>query len=106
MLQMEYNALDTCASVLGKKLKQDLNEAQKEVKGYIDTAFKYFQDLLNKSLVLEWNQVVRKTCHTKGYLGHGGMQVPDRKRGFSFDSFDACMRVWLIKQKVPKDGTE
>ena len=57
-LQSEYDALETCASARGKKLKQDLDKAQKEVKGYIDTTFKYFQDLLNESLVQEWNQVV------------------------------------------------
>ena len=66
------------ASVLGKKLEQDLDEAQKEVKGYVDTTFKY-QDLLDKSLVQEWNQVVRETCHTKGYMGHGGVWVPNKK---------------------------
>ena len=57
-LQLEYNALEMHASALGKKLEQDLNEARKEVKGYIGTTFKYFQDLLDKSLVQEWNQVV------------------------------------------------
>ena len=36
-LQIEYNALDMCASMLGKKLKQDFDEALKEVKGNIDT---------------------------------------------------------------------
>ena len=25
-----------------------------------------FEDLLNESLVQEWNQVVHETCHTKG----------------------------------------
>ena len=79
MLQMEYNALDTCSSVLGKKLEQDLDNVRKEVKGYIDTTFKYFQDLLDKSLVQQWNQVVHETCHTKGYMGCGGIHVPDKK---------------------------
>ena len=57
-LQKEYNSLDMRASAHGKKLKKDLNEIRKEVKRYIDTAFKYFQDLFDKSLVQEWNQVV------------------------------------------------
>ena len=35
-LQLNYNALDMCASAPGKKLEQELNEAQKEVKGYED----------------------------------------------------------------------
>ena len=39
-LQSEYDAFETCASARGKKLRQDLDKAQKEVKGYIDTAFK------------------------------------------------------------------
>ena len=57
-LQKEYNALDTCISTHGKKLEQELDEARKEVKSYVNTAFKYFQDLLDKSLVQEWNQVM------------------------------------------------
>ena len=47
-LQLEYNALDMRASVHGNKLKKDLNKALKEVKGYIDIVFKYFQSLLDK----------------------------------------------------------
>ena len=105
-LQWEYGNLNTCASAYGKKLKQDLDKARKEVKLYIDISFKYFQDLLDENLVQEWNQVVYKTCCTKGYVGQGGIWVPDKKQGFSFNSLDVCICVWLIKQKVPKDGTE
>ena len=50
--------------------------------------------------------MVRETCRTKGYVGRGGIWVPDKKRGFCFDSLDACMRAWLLKQKVPKDAAE
>ena len=78
-LKKEYGELDMCASAHGKKLKQELDKALKEVKGYVDTAFKYFQDLLDKSLVQEWNQVVHETCHTKGYVGHGGIWIPNKK---------------------------
>ena len=53
-LQKEYNELNMCTSTHGKKLKQDINESRKEVKLYVDTAFKHFQDLLNESLVQEW----------------------------------------------------
>ena len=63
-LQKEYSKLKMCTSAKGKKLEQDLNEAWKEVKSYIDTAFKNFQDLLIKSFVQEWNQVMCETCHT------------------------------------------
>ena len=105
-LQSEYDALEMCASARGKKLEQDLNEARKEVKGYIDNAFKYFQYLLDESLVQEWNKVVQETCHTKGYVGRGGIRIPDKKRGFCFKSLEACMRAWLLKLKVPKDAAE
>ena len=98
MLQLEYNALDMHASTCGKKLKQDLEKVQNKVKGYVDTAFKYFQDLLDESLVQEWNQVVHETCHTKGYVGHGGVCITDKRRGFCFDSLDACLRAWLLEE--------
>ena len=49
---------------------------------------------------------MQETCHTKGYVGHGGIQVSNKKRGFSFESLNACMHMWLLKQKVPKDDTE
>ncbi len=39
-------------------------------------------------------------------MGCGGVRVPNKKQGFSFESLDACMRAWLLKQKVPKDGAE
>ena len=64
-LQKEYDELDMRASAHGKKFKQELNKAQKEVKVYVDTAFKYFQDLLNESLVQEWNQVCMKPATQK-----------------------------------------
>ena len=50
--------------------------------------------------------MVQETCCTKGYVGCGCIYVPNKKRGFSFESLDACMRAWLLKQKVPKDGAE
>ena len=50
-LQKEYDALEMCTRPHGKKLKQELDKARKEVKGYIGTTFQYFQNLLNKSLV-------------------------------------------------------
>ena len=52
-IQKEYMDLNTCTSTHGKKLKKDLEEAPKEVKSYIDMASKYFQDLLDESLVRE-----------------------------------------------------
>ena len=67
------------ASVHGKKLEQELDKAQKEVNGYVDTTFKYFQNLLDEGLVTEWNQVMLETSHTKGYMGCGGIQVPNKK---------------------------
>ena len=76
---MEYNALDMHASALDKKLEQDINKAQKEVKVYVDTTFEYFQDLLNESLVKKWNQVMCKTCHTKGCMGHIGIRILNKK---------------------------
>ena len=35
----------------GKKLEQELDKAWEELRGYVDTSFKYFQDLLDESLV-------------------------------------------------------
>ena len=51
-LQKEFDKLNMYASAHGKKLMQHLNKARKEVKAYIDTAFKYFHHFLDESFVL------------------------------------------------------
>ena len=86
-----------CASTHGKKLKQELNKAQKEVNVYIDTTFEYIQDLFDESLVQKWSQVMRETCCIKGYVCFVCIHVPNKKRGFSFKSLAAYMCAWLLK---------
>ena len=66
-----------------------------------------FQDLLDTKLVPEWLLCVGTCCKTVGYVDWDGIEVPNKKRGTSFDSLRATICHWMIDtSSFPEDSAE
>ena len=76
----------------GWELESKNTNSHNNVKKAFKTVYWYFQDLFDKSLVQEWNQV------------NGDIHVPDKKRGFSFESLEACMHACMVTQTKGAKG--
>ena len=75
-----------------RELEKEVSDQKAEMKRLISKAFQVFQDLLDTKMVPAWLKVVETVCKTKGYVDWNGKRVPNKKRGMSFNSLQACIR--------------
>ena len=88
-----------------RELEKEVSDQKAEMKRLISKAFQVFQDLLDTKMVPAWLKVVETVCKTKGYVDWNGKRVPNKKRGMSFNSLQACIRQWLLLC-CPRDSAE
>ena len=89
-----------------RELKESIDSTALDLKKTINRAFKTFTDLLDADVVQKWNDIVKKECRTKGYVGPDGVRVNNRKRGETFEGLRASIRTLLRQNGVPQDGAE
>ena len=91
----------------GKENKEAIENSFETMTEFVDKAFMVFQDLLDTKLVPEWLLCVKTCCKTVGYVDWDGVEVPNKKRGMSFDSLRATIRHWMIDTgSFPEDSAE
>ena len=106
-LEKEINLKVLASEVYMTKLldaMEDVKTKQTAVKTLQDSAFDYFEKLLNDSVHFKWKEIIKEQCNEPGYVRLNGKSV-DTSRGCALVVLRACY-CQIMRLVSPRDATK